>query len=47
VKMDNSVFLCPFHDAFAQGRAANFGKQGENVDLHEEANVQRSTPNVQ
>src|SRR5438045_2321628 len=38
-KIDNSIFLRPFHHAFAQRRAANFGKQGQDVDLHTVAAV--------
>src|SRR5205814_3372285 len=38
-KIDNSIFLRPFHHAFAQRRAANFRKQGQDVDLHTAAAV--------
>jgi hypothetical protein len=33
-KIDNLVFLRAFHNAFAQRRATDFGKQREDVDLH-------------
>jgi hypothetical protein len=34
VQIDDSVLLRPFHDAFAQGSAADFRKQRDNVDSH-------------
>src|SRR5207253_5639349 len=48
-KIDNPIFLRPFHHALAQRRAADFGKKGENVDLHSEetSNAQRPTSNIE
>jgi len=45
-KIDNPVFLRAFHDAFAKRRATDVGKQCQDVDLHQNENVQRSTLNV-
>jgi hypothetical protein len=33
-KIDNLIFLRALHHALVQWRAADFGKQGEDVDLH-------------
>src|SRR5438105_9016513 len=33
-KIDNLIFLRPLHHALAQRRAADFGKEREDVDLH-------------
>ena len=33
-KIDNLIFLRSLHHAFAQRRAADFGKEREDVDLH-------------
>ena len=40
-KIDDPVFLRAFHDAFAKRRAADFRKQREDVDLHQEENIER------
>jgi hypothetical protein len=47
VQLDDSLLLCAFHDTLAQRRAADFRKQGNDIDPHSEENVERPTPNVQ
>src|SRR4029453_5485647 len=34
-KIDDAAFLSAFHNAFAQRRATDIGKQCQNVDFHE------------
>src|SRR5690349_19150092 len=41
VKVDDSLFLCAFHDALAQWRAADFREQRDDVDLHRGRNIER------
>jgi hypothetical protein len=45
VKIDNSVLLRAFHNAFAKRGAANFREQRDDVDLHQLG--KRRTPNTQ
>src|SRR5438067_10257205 len=47
VQLDDSLFLCAFHDALAQWCAADFREQRDDVDLHRERNIERPTSNVQ
>jgi hypothetical protein len=49
VKIDNLILLCSLHHALAQRRAADFGKQCEDVDVHSEetSNAQRRTSNIE
>jgi len=48
LKIDNSIFLGAFHDAFAKLRATDVGKQCQNVDLHEgkTSNAQPASANA-
>src|SRR5437870_12638403 len=43
VKLEDSLFLCAFHHALAQGRAADFRKQRDDVDPHS-LHVSAATP---
>jgi hypothetical protein len=47
MNIDNRFLLHALHDALAQWGAADFRKQGDNIDSHSEENVERPTPNVQ